>query len=165
MKKKRNKKKPKMTDIDLMNNFMKTLLSHPEEEVPVVAPVLKTQASTQSAQNNQNHNQPKRRPQNDKHKKQGQEEVKAEPSADVREDLKKTTTNQPQQADNKAVAGNKPNLTQVVVLDPESPIFISKPSKHQNASRSAQRRYTEDNASMLLISTQSQDDQHCAQSY
>jgi hypothetical protein len=49
MKKKRNKKKPKMTDIDLMNNFMKSLLSHPEEEVPVVAPVLKTQPSTQSA--------------------------------------------------------------------------------------------------------------------
>lgn len=166
MKKKRNKKKPKMTDIDLMNNFMKSLLSHPEEEVPVVAPALKTQPSTQSAQNNQNHNQPKRRPQNDKHKKQGQEEVKAEPSADVREDLKKTTTNQPQQADNKALAGNKPNLTQVVVLDPESPIFITKPSsKHQNASRSAQRRYTEDNASMLLISSQSQDDQYCAQSY
>ena len=37
-KKKRNKKKTKMTDIDLMNNFMKSLHSHPEEDLPIVTP-------------------------------------------------------------------------------------------------------------------------------
>lgn len=162
MKKKRNKKKPKMTDIDLMNNFMKSLLSHPEED----APVLKNQASTQSAQNNQNPNQAKRRPQHDKQKKHPQEEVKTESiPADLREDFKRTPASQPQQVDNKAPAASKPKLTQVMVMDPESPIFVKKTPKHQNASRSAQRRYTEDNASMLLTSSHGQDDHNCAQSH
>jgi hypothetical protein len=48
-KKKRNKKKTKMTDIDLMNNFMKSLHSHPDEDLPIMSPNLKSQTSGQNS--------------------------------------------------------------------------------------------------------------------
>jgi len=40
-----------MTDTDLMNNFMKSLHSHPDEDLPIPSPSLKSQISTNSNQN------------------------------------------------------------------------------------------------------------------